>query len=107
MPKINNCCPSKSGSCVQSCVKQCREKYCRSKYEKLAKKLIKTGLVQDTCNYQADRNLDTVAGGKWNWLNNYLIKVMKYNLIRKTQNIFINLLKMLHYQLNVKIEVQY
>ncbi len=73
MPKTNNCCPSKSSSCVENCVKQCREQYCRAKYEKLAKKLIKTGLVQDACNYQADRFLDTVAGGKWNWLNSYLI----------------------------------
>ncbi len=69
----NNCCPSKSNSCVENCVKQCREQYCRSKYEKLAKKLIKTGCVQDACSYQADRFLDTVAGAKWNWLNTYLI----------------------------------
>jgi hypothetical protein len=76
MPKSNKCCPSSkshNNSCVENCVKQCKEQYCKAKYVKLANKLLKTGLIQDSCNYSADRFLDTVAGGKWNWLNNYLI----------------------------------
>jgi hypothetical protein len=76
MPKSNKCCPSSkshNNSCVENCVKQCKEQYCKAKYVKLANKLLKTGLIQDSCNYSADRFLDTVAGGKWNWLNTFLI----------------------------------
>lgn len=76
MPKSNKCCPSSkshNGSCVEKCVKECKEAYCRAKYEKLAVKLLKTGLIQDSCNYAADRNLDVVAGAKFQWLNVQLI----------------------------------
>ncbi len=76
MPKSNKCCPSSkshNGSCVEKCVKECKEAYCRAKYEKLAVKLLKTGLIQGRCQYAADRNLDVVAGAKFQWLNVQLI----------------------------------
>jgi hypothetical protein len=82
MPKTHKCCPSSKshkGSCVEKCVKECNEAYCRAKYEKLAAKLLRTGLIQDSCNYSVDRNLDTIAGAKWNWLNNFLIANSGFN----------------------------
>jgi hypothetical protein len=82
MPKTHKCCPSSKShnrSCVEKCVKECKEVYCRAKYEKLAAKLLRTGLIQDSCNYSADRNLDTIAGAKWNWLNNFLIANSGFN----------------------------
>ncbi len=76
MPKSNKCCPSSKshhGSCVEKCVKECKELYCRAKYEKLACKLLKTDLIQNRCDYVADRFVDSISGAKFNWLNNFLV----------------------------------
>lgn len=79
MPKSKNCCNStKSDShCVKSCVEHevqyCKEKCCKAKYVKLAEKLLKTGLLVDSCTYNKDVFTNVVAGSKFEWLNTYLI----------------------------------
>jgi hypothetical protein len=78
MPKSKKCRESNSNSnyiknCVKNSIQNCKLAYCNSKYEKLANKLLATGLIQDSCNYNADRLADTVAGSKWQWLNTFLI----------------------------------
>ncbi len=80
MPKSNKCCPSSKShhgscveKCVEKCVKECKELYCKAKYEKFACKLLKTNLIQNKCDYVADRFVDSVSGAKFNWLNNFLI----------------------------------
>jgi hypothetical protein len=79
MPKPKKCCNStKSDSnCVKSCVeheiKSCKEKCCKAKYVKLAEKLLKTGLLVDSCTYNRDVFTNVVAGSKFEWLNIYLI----------------------------------
>jgi hypothetical protein len=79
MPRSKNCCNStKSDSnCVKSCVereiKSCKEKCCKAKYVKLAEKLLKTGLLVDSCTYNKNVFTNVVAGSKFEWLSTYLI----------------------------------
>jgi hypothetical protein len=66
-----------TSNCIKSCVereiKTCKEKCCKAKYVKLAEKLLKTGLLVDSCTYNKDVFTNVVAGSKFNWLNDFLI----------------------------------
>lgn len=79
MTRSKNCCNSTKhdSNCVKSCVEHeiifCKEKCCKAKYVKLAEKLLKTGLLVDSCTYNRDVFTNVVAGSKFEWLNSYLI----------------------------------